>query len=286
VSREIEFACQVYDYNDSVLLVGPVPLVPNAATVMITPSKFTVLPGQTLSVVVTFKPPTGLKPSDFGVYSGAIKATGSDNTTLQSTYMGVAAKMKDMRVIDNQSTYRGTKAPYMVDVDDVVVPQGGSAIYSLTGANTPLVWYRLVGGTPLLRFDLIDAKTNVKTNTRRTEIQERSGVVDSLTTSPKGSILDSFSGHPGSTSNGTFAAVKTLGLLYKLAYLVRNRGAARVIPDNPLPAAFEMIAFDNGTAIPNGTYKILMRALRITGNPMREEDYDVWTSPATIVQRN
>ncbi|KAK7053167.1 hypothetical protein VNI00_003786 [Paramarasmius palmivorus] len=37
--------------------------------------------------------------------------------------------------------------------------------------------------------------------------------------------------------------------------------------------------FANGTAIPPGSYKILARALRVTGNPESEEDYDTWLSP-------
>lgn len=41
--------------------------------------------------------------------------------------------------------------------------------------------------------------------------------------------------------------------------------------------------FANGTAIPNGRYKILIRALKITGDPKKESDYDAWLSPVVIV---
>jgi len=37
--------------------------------------------------------------------------------------------------------------------------------------------------------------------------------------------------------------------------------------------------FANGTTIPSGSYRVLMRALRVTGDPAREEDYDTWLSP-------
>ena len=32
--------------------------------------------------------------------------------------------------------------------------------------------------------------------------------------------------------------------------------------------------FLNGSTIPNGSYRLVFRALRVTGNPNLEEDYD------------
>lgn len=37
--------------------------------------------------------------------------------------------------------------------------------------------------------------------------------------------------------------------------------------------------FANGTTIPEGSYRILLRALRVTGNPDNQEDYESWLSP-------
>lgn len=37
--------------------------------------------------------------------------------------------------------------------------------------------------------------------------------------------------------------------------------------------------FANGTVIPNGSYKVLLRALRVTGDPTNEADYESWLSP-------
>lgn len=36
--------------------------------------------------------------------------------------------------------------------------------------------------------------------------------------------------------------------------------------------------FANGTAIPNGQYRILIRALKITGDA-KDNDYESWLSP-------
>lgn len=36
----------------------------------------------------------------------------------------------------------------------------------------------------------------------------------------------------------------------------------------------ETAVFDDGSTIPNGSYRFLIRALRVTGNPNLDEDYD------------
>jgi hypothetical protein len=37
--------------------------------------------------------------------------------------------------------------------------------------------------------------------------------------------------------------------------------------------------FANNTKIENGKYRTLMRALKVTGNPRNERDYETWLSP-------
>lgn len=37
--------------------------------------------------------------------------------------------------------------------------------------------------------------------------------------------------------------------------------------------------FANGSAIPDGVYRVLVRALRVTGDRAREEDFERWVSP-------
>lgn len=40
--------------------------------------------------------------------------------------------------------------------------------------------------------------------------------------------------------------------------------------------------FANGTVIPNGEYKVLFRALKVTGDPTNEDDFESWLSPDVI----
>ena len=48
--------------------------------------------------------------------------------------------------------------------------------------------------------------------------------------------------------------------------------------------SFATPSFANGTAIPNGAYRLLLRALKVTGNPTKEEDFESWLSPIIGVQ--
>lgn len=42
--------------------------------------------------------------------------------------------------------------------------------------------------------------------------------------------------------------------------------------------ALEDPRFANGTVIPNGQYRILLSALKVTGDPSKGEDYERWLS--------
>ncbi|CAE6398441.1 unnamed protein product [Rhizoctonia solani] len=267
--------------------LGPVPLVGNAATVSFTPDKIIVPAGATVSIHITIKAPTGLDPAMFPVYSGYIKATGSDNTVLQSTYLGVAAKLKDAKILDSTDAYFSVKLPLIVDSEGNPVPPEGSVTYTMNGSDTPVVIYRLVQGTPLMRVDLIDSKTKVTTNQRRsaeTDIEPAKRCGDAEGPYSKRSIMDWLLPIKGKHCGGTFANMKTLGVLYQEDYLPRNSAAGTAAANGY--SALQFIAYANGTAIPDGSYKLLVRALKITGNAKAEEDYEVWTSPIIQIKRN
>ena len=41
--------------------------------------------------------------------------------------------------------------------------------------------------------------------------------------------------------------------------------------------------FQNGTRIPNGSYRFLLRALKITGDARKQEDYETWLSKPIVI---
>ncbi|CEL53477.1 Minor extracellular protease vpr OS=Bacillus subtilis (strain 168) GN=vpr PE=1 SV=1 [Rhizoctonia solani AG-1 IB] len=223
-------------------ITGPVSLVNSPATVSIVPNQLTVPAGFTLPVVASIKAPTGLDAKTFPVYSGFIKAKGSDGSSLQSTYLGVAASLKNAKILDNTDAYFG--------------------------------------------LALIDAKTNVTTNQRRS-IDTR-GEVDVRSLSLPHSTINKRSIWSWlfpwlNQGSGTFNKVPLIGVLYQEDYISRNSAGAT--SDTNGYSAYQITQFANGTAIPDGSYKILLRALKITGDPIKEEDYEVWTSPEIDVKR-
>ncbi|KAG8737461.1 hypothetical protein FRC10_008164 [Ceratobasidium sp. 414] len=273
-------------------LPGPVQLVDNAASVVISPSSVTVQPGSNAQVTLTFTAPTGLDAKTFPVYSGFIQAKGSDGFSLHSTYLGVAAALKDMKVVDNTDSYFGVKLPLVTDRNGD--PINSTTTYSMQGNDTPAVLYRLVAGSPLLRIDLIDAKTNVTTNQRRSmdiEVESRNprhgkhtlphvnaskrGIWDWLIPSRAMSKL---------AATSTFDQVKTLGVLDQEDYVSRNSLAPTA--DDGGFTSLVVDQFANGTAIPDGSYKILFRAAKITSDVTKEESYEVWTSPEIVIKRS
>jgi hypothetical protein len=120
----------------------PVPQTSAPASVRLSQSSVTLWPGFSTTVVLQFTAPTGLDPNQFPVYSGWIEITGAGNP-VHVPYMGVAAAMKNMPIIDESSFFFGMNTP---------VIQNG---------DYPTVLYRRTGGTPILVIDLVDANANL-----------------------------------------------------------------------------------------------------------------------------
>ncbi|KAB5590081.1 Minor extracellular protease vpr [Ceratobasidium theobromae] len=252
---------------------GPVPLVPNAAGVRIIPPKLIVPAGFTLATFVTFTPPGGLSSSNFPVYTGYIVAT--------------AASLKDMKILDDTPVSGGAKFPALVDGTGEIVSPGNSLTYTMSDTNAPGLIFRLAAGTALLRLDLADSNVQVHINRRSSnhglEKRADSGELDTPFPIHPGLDLPTWDSIlPDLHSSGkTFGDVKTLGLLSQSEYVPRDNSDF-----TPKSHIRRFKKFANGTEIPDGKYKILLWALRITGNPARKGDYETWESPAFVVKRN
>ncbi|WWD17430.1 hypothetical protein CI109_101871 [Kwoniella shandongensis] len=295
----------------------PIPQVPNAASVKFSQSSVWLWPGGTTVVIMQFTAPTGLDPKTFPIYSGYIQVTGGSTTT-QVPYLGVAAKMKDMPVLDPTPYYLGMNTPTILDASGKV--QTGTASYTFSGSDYPTVLYRLVGGTPLLLIDLIDAAANLtftpNYNSRKrsvaevnVEVEKRSSLEarrskstgDQTRSSSNGksaALLSLWcqltnwrgqgcaaSGGAGGNGGNTFAKVPIIGNVYQAAYIPRNTDNADGAGTDYSQFELSAATFANGTAIPNGTYKFLMRTLHITGDRTNEADYEAWVSaPFTVAK--
>ncbi|KAJ7254122.1 subtilisin-like protease [Mycena rebaudengoi] len=231
---------------------GPVPQSKDFASVSFNSAKFTLAPGQSHEVVATIKPPKGVDSSTFPVYSGFIDIT-SGVENVHATYLGLAASLKDKQTIDDGDFLFGFPTPVVFDPLGNV--QEGPVNYTFVGDDAPFLHWRQAFGTPILRLDLVS-----------------STIAFSGTLNKRGAAFGISFTH--SHKGGSFAKVPIIGSLLEADYLTRND--ERVLLENSIVLAK---AFANGTVIPNGYYKILLRSLRVTGDPTNEADYDSWLSP-------
>ncbi|KAF9050468.1 peptidase [Panaeolus papilionaceus] len=252
--------------NSIMASLGPVPLVPNAASVLIVPETLILPPGGIREVMAIFTPPKDVDATRYPVYSGFIEVNGpTASDSYHVSYLGLAGKLRDKQVLDSTNTVLDITVPAIIQSSDA--PQIGPANYTFVGDDIPRLLWRMAFGTPTFRADLVDANVDFKPT-----ISSR-GIWD---------ILPFFT-FPDFLSGGSFSQVKTLGPLVQMNYLTRNNEDLSDHGNAYNTFTFRP-RFANGTAIPNGMYRVLVRALRVTGEPSNENDYDSWLSPIVGIQ--
>ncbi|KAL0956650.1 hypothetical protein HGRIS_002782 [Hohenbuehelia grisea] len=236
---------------------GPVPLSTDFASVVLSSSSFTLRPGQTQTITARFTPPAKADATTFPVFSGFIQiASGSDVTHV--SYVGLKGTLKDKQVVDTSDEFFGVATPAIIDAGGNI--QEGAHNYSFLVQDFPTLIFRLAFGSPLVRADLVDQNiTFVPT-------------IQSRAINP---LSPSFT-FPHPNKGGTFSQVKIIGTLAELDFIPRNNEDPN---DNGFYSVTVPPAFANGTAIANGLYRFLFRALKVTGNPTNEADYESWLSP-------
>ncbi|EIW70787.1 hypothetical protein TREMEDRAFT_68225 [Tremella mesenterica DSM 1558] len=265
----------------------PVPQSSSSATVHFSQTSISLFPGQTTIIILSFSPPSGLDSKQFPVYSGYIKISGG-STIASIPYLGLAAKMKNMPVLDPTAYYLGIDTPVIMTPSNDV--QSGPQTYTFQGDDYPTILYRLVGGTPALYIDLVGVNSSLgftpRYNTKRRRGNEKraSGLAAEIL-----KLYCELTNYkaPGCTSkgSGTYDKVPIIGNIYQALYIPRNTDNADGSGNDYGTVALNPPVFLNGTTIPNGTYRFLMRALHVTGDPETEEDYESWLSqPFTVAQ--
>ncbi|KAI0063549.1 pyrolysin [Artomyces pyxidatus] len=235
---------------------GPVPLTSQYATVKLSESAFTLGPGETKNITANISPPAGVDASTFPVFSGYIQVTSNTERTHVS-YLGLAASLKNIEVLDNTNYTLNITLPTLIDTTGN--PQTAPTNYTFNGTDWPLGILRLSFGTVILRVDLVEANINFN-GTLNTRALDQLNILDkNWFTFPRG-------------NGSSFAQVAIVGPLLEEDLLPRNAaGDYSTIGFAP--------EFANGTDIPNGSYRILIRALKVTGDPSLEADFESWLSP-------
>ncbi|KAF9258179.1 subtilisin-like protein [Marasmius fiardii PR-910] len=232
---------------------GPVPLVEAYATVDLSTTSFTLAPNETKTITAKFTPPKGLDPTTLPVYSGFIQveAEGEGEMGLfHVSYLGVVGTLFDQQVLDNTNQlFGGLNLPAII-ADETsngnYTVQVKENTYEFKGNEKfPRLFYRLAFGSPKVDVDLVSPSLNLEN-----------------LPSPVPVI--------GHLSNRTFVT------RHKMAKEV-NTGFASILLNNNA-------TFSNLTYVPSGTYKVLIRALRVTGDPGNPDHYDKWLSPTMTLR--
>ncbi|PLW43205.1 hypothetical protein PCANC_06989 [Puccinia coronata f. sp. avenae] len=236
----------------------PIPSA-NYASVEIVPKTFTVTPGQKQVVTAEFTPPVGLRPEDLSVYSGYISlASNIPCETHTVPYYGVLGSMKDQKIID-----RGPN----VDIEKI-----GSKYrfpHFVFGDNNrsstverPLVWNRKIHDHTTLLF-----RANFGSRYMRLDLV------------PHDAIFSNSTNSTNSDWKSTFRGVNLLGLIPTSDSELFSRSGVHEVQELDWNATFLDREYDRPTQIPAGKYKVLLRALKVTGDITNEADFDTWLSP-------
>ncbi|KAF8524710.1 subtilisin-like protease [Hysterangium stoloniferum] len=239
---------------------GPVPLTTDFATARIVPSIIIVPPFGIGIAVVNFSPPQNVDKTTFPVYSGFIQIQSTTSgETLHVAYQGLAAAMRDLKILDNTNV--NFKVPLPVILDAAGNPQVNATNYTFTNGDFPTLMYRLASGTPKLTIDLVAPGI---------QLSKRS---DDWALYPGDSLLSPIH------LDGSFSTVPVLGSLAEFDFQPRNSDATDAADNGFNTFALNTPRFANNTLIPNGQYRVLLRALKITGDPSNEADFETFLSP-------
>lgn len=229
----------------------PVPQTTDKVTVHIGTPAVTIEAGKSATVQVAFTAPQGLPAAQLPVLSGFIQIVGGGET-LKVSYLGVAANLKDAAVIDGSTAFFGFRTPTLLDAQSN--EQDTTANYTLKGEDAPTLLFRMAMGTPFLAIDLVPADLHVH-----------------VTLNPPKNLAASRIAPVSS-----FDAVRTVGRIGDIEYMSRDNSS----PDQGYSTISLPPKFGNGTDITPGSYRLLLRALKITGDRTKEDDYEVYMSPA------
>ncbi|KAA1120106.1 hypothetical protein PGT21_037161 [Puccinia graminis f. sp. tritici] len=238
-----------------------------SATAEIYPRQFRLSPGSSQSIEVKFLPPESLDPRWLAVYSGYIVM--DSNVECEShnlPYYGVAGSLKEQSVIDrgpNQGNL--TNYPYLTfKASDSglhgnnttlsvgkLTPLNGAFVWNLKEHNSTFLNFRLLFGSPLLRFDVLPGNTILSNDMDDMDVER----------SFRGTRLVGTIPVEGPNENICWG---------RSSYDHESRSWNGTI-----------ITQDKTTAqlLPNGNYRLLFRALRVTGTKENPDDYDHWISP-------
>ncbi|KAH7099128.1 subtilisin-like protein [Auriculariales sp. MPI-PUGE-AT-0066] len=240
----------------------PVPLVSSPIGVSFSQDTVTIEAGQIATFMVTFTPPPDAKQKTLPVVSGWLTATSSSGEVVKVSYIGVAASLVDAQTISTSKFLDPNNLlPNIMPVDESVA-QTGPRNYTLTSplSTWPIYHFGLSTPSAHVYVEIIDANTDVNSNVPHGD------------TSAKVKRLNWSNWLPPPTgARLPVPTVPTVGPVAEFMFLPRG-GFLHYYWQ------LDLINFANGTAIPVGQYKVLLRTLRLFGDESNPDHWDVHVS--------
>ncbi|OAV90442.1 hypothetical protein PTTG_12126 [Puccinia triticina 1-1 BBBD Race 1] len=238
----------------------------HSATARISPVRFRLSPGSSQSIKVNFSPPEHLDPRWLSVYSGyVVMASNFECESHNVPYYGVVGSLKKQPIIDRgPNEAKIANYPYLAF--EKTAPEHGITLASPTANPSPLstafVWnlkehnmtslhFRMLFGSLLFRFDILPGNTVLSNGTDDRDVERYFRGTRLIGAMPVDDPDDikawgrSSLYHQTAPWNGTV--------------ITRDQKQARLLP--------------------SGSYRLLFRALRVTGQKDNGYDYDHWISP-------
>ncbi|EJD44564.1 subtilisin-like protein [Auricularia subglabra TFB-10046 SS5] len=229
-------------------------------------SRVTIPAGGSATVLATITPPKGVDAKLLPIVSGWVTASGSLGDIVKVSYMGVGGSMLDAQSIstgNNQLAYDEGGVPAVIPMDDDEVhPQRGPRNYTLD--KLPVFAFMMAQASRHVTLDLIDAKSNIS-----------STIPDPLDLASRHNkrAFNWSEWLPGAKSAAP--PLPTVGAVAEWRDMSRGSIYA---PGVPWTTVDFPTHFANGTTVPFGQYKLMLRALHIGGNPDTPAHWDIYVS--------
>lgn len=234
----------------------------NYASLQVEPENFTLMPGKSQLVKIKFAPPSGLRPYDLNVYSGYVSLTSETQCESHTiAYYGVLGSLKDQQIID-RGPYEDADPHRRLSYHFPHFVFENNNRSSSSAVEKPLVWNLKQHSHTTLRF-----RANFGSPYMRLDLLHRNPVFSNVTNSSNAEW------------KSTFRGVRLLGLIPLSDIELFSRSDVNDAEELDWNATVLETEYSKPQLISGGTYQVLLRALKVTGDKQNEADWDTWLSP-------
>lgn len=233
----------VYSRNSTGMIALAPPREEALANIVLYSMNLTTLkPGETASFNVSISAPDGLNQTLGPILSGVFTISDSTGGHVNVPYIGMEFDATAWSVWSPQKPLKIGNTD-----DEGAVLYVSQSSNDLTVINKPYVSNPMAYGTTELWFDLVDASYNLSSYVH-----------------PPAAGKDGYIGPLKITSKSLFAGSSPISFIAPVSDLT----------------SFSFEEFSNGTTIPDGTYKLMHRALNNFGNASNSTDWSLGLTPA------